>query len=134
MSDTTDAESFNFAGGRSTPPPRQNSNFQFRVLLFKARIRKYRFRFKRFVTNIGKKNMKRSLNRHLGKLRRMINDTDDFWSGWIENKPEDKQHVSLTRSRVICTEMGCHLWTRMEICCWTDKDDPKEFKIGRAHV
>lgn len=93
-------------------------------------VRNYIRRFiRKFKGNLGKHQITPLVRKQNKKLARMINATDDFYKGWIENKPEGKTHVSFRGNIVITTELGSHLWQRVEIRTYKKEENAKELLL-----
>lgn len=57
--------------------------------------------------------------RHLSsKTKKAINSSEDFWTGWIENKPKGKQWVRMAGQKPIYMNGNHYLWQRIQIECF----------------
>lgn len=89
--------------------------------------RRVKNRIKRYIENVGKRNILREVCRKNNKLKGMINNTLFFYCGHAESKPDGQTLVSFRGSQVFCTELGCHLWQRVEIRTYeNDKECAKD--------
>lgn len=97
-----------------------------KIKLFK---RKWKYRIKKFLKNLGKGDIHHHSGKIVKKVREKINNTPDFWTGHIEVMPEGKTWIRMNGQIVITTDLGSHLWQRIKIESYKENVNAKELLI-----
>ena len=81
----------------------------------KRLYRKTKRIIKKWLFNINKNSVSNIIKSQNKELIEMVNSVDGFFMGWNECCPQEDIFVGSRGHIVLCTEMGCHLWKRIEI-------------------